>query len=105
MAIEVTLITLLAFRARTSQGFSSEFLGLLLWAAVPALLLAVPSWGYKSNIGPRPGPLVAFVVGGISGLFLYYTYFSHYAAGFVVLGFIVQVAAGVFNWLGLRREI
>ena len=105
LIVELTLITLLAFRARNAQGFGSEIIELAIWAAVPALLLALPSWNHKSKIGPRPGPLVAFGVSGVSGLFLYYTYFAHYTAGFAVLGFVVQIVAGAFNWVGTRREI
>ena len=105
LVVELTLITLLAFRARNAQGFGSNFIELIVWAAVPALFMALPSWHHKSKIGPRPGPLLAFGVGGVSGLFLYYIYFAHYTAGFVVSGFVVQIVAGAFNWVGIRREI
>ena len=103
---ELILAVLLVYqRGQNYPDRAAQLSTLILCASVPALAVALPTWRYGSSVGPLPGPLLAFGVGGVGSLLFYYLFFAHYVAVVLALGLLIQCGAAVFNLVGLRREV
>ena len=102
---ELVLISLLVFqRGKSYPDRAEELVTLILWASIPALGFALPTWKYRSRVGPLPGPLLTFGLGGIGSLLFYYSFFAHYVAVVLLFGFLIQCVAAIFNFIGLKSK-
>ena len=93
---------------QTFSERAGECAKFVFFASIPALALGVPTWLQRSDVGPLPGPLLTFALGGIGGigtLFMLSLVYSPYVEIALPLGFLIQCIAAVFNFVGLRREV